>query len=732
MGDEDKMEAQLISELPEQRNLSAELKHILATFVDNMSDGIVVTDLNGQIIYVNKSTERNTGYSSHELIGRSPDIFNGEKDAETIQKEITVTMQRSEKWCGEILQKRKDGSTYLAEFDIFPVLDNEGTPLAWSSIQRDITKRRQAEKALLESEVKYRTLVEQIPAITYVAAINEASTTLYVSPQFEKLLGFTSQADYKVDSNIWRRQLHPEDRERILADVARCYANNEKFVSEYRMFASDERVLWFRDEAEVILDKNTQQPICFHGVMFDITERKRMEKALKEGERSYRLLAENITDVIWVMDLNLRPKYISPSIKSILGYSVEEAMAGGLKKILTAPNDVIVKAFTEELAVEEMENMDLNRSRTMDLECIRKDGSIVWIEAKVNFLRNPDGRPVEILGVARDITQRKRAEEALEVERERLFSVLDGLPVFVYLQAPDYSIRFSNQYFWDIFGKPGERPCYEILNGRNQPCKECRTFLVFKTKCTQNWEWTYNNGRTYHTNVYPFSDIDGSSLALVLGIDITERKQAEEVKRSSMDRFQKIFNASPSLLSIRSIRDDKFTDVNESWLNHMGYRREEVIGNTPEMLNFDVDPLIGTKRRKRSKEGSIRNVELRYRRKSGEELVGLTSTDIIDIADEKSILSEIRDITELKRLENEMARLERLNLVAEMAAGIGHEIRNPMTAVRGFLQMLKNKEECSKYKNYFNLMIEELDRGKLHYYGLPFLGKKQAIGFGGA
>jgi signal transduction histidine kinase len=123
-----------------------------------------------------------------------------------------------------------------------------------------------------------------------------------------------------------------------------------------------------------------------------------------------------------------------------------------------------------------------------------------------------------------------------------------------------------------------------------------------------------------------------------------------------------------------------------------------------------VDRAIGEKRRKKTMKNSIWNEEFRYRKKSGEERVGLISTSIIDLEGEKSILSEIRDITELKRIEKEMTRLERLNLIGEMAAGIGHEIRNPMTTVRGFLQMLRNKQCCTGYKEYFDVMIEELDR----------------------
>ncbi len=123
--------------------------------------------------------------------------------------------------------------------------------------------------------------------------------------------------------------------------------------------------------------------------------------------------------------------------------------------------------------------------------------------------------------------ERKRAQEALEAERQRLFALLDTLPAFVYLQAPDYSIRFANRYFRDLFGEPDGRPCYEILYGRESPCEGCPTFRVFETGMPGRVEFSTIRGRAYEIYDYPFQDIDGSDLVLELGIDITERKRLE-------------------------------------------------------------------------------------------------------------------------------------------------------------------------------------------------------------
>jgi two-component system NtrC family sensor kinase len=145
--------------------------------------------------------------------------------------------------------------------------------------------------------------------------------------------------------------------------------------------------------------------------------RKQAEEALQESEKRYRLITENVTDVIVSTDMNMRPTYTSPSVTYLLGYSVEEARARSLEEVLPPDSvELIHKTVTEETAAANMEQKDPGRSRMLELELNCKDGSTIWIEAEANFLRDPDGQAVGILAVLRDISERKQAEE----ERKRL------------------------------------------------------------------------------------------------------------------------------------------------------------------------------------------------------------------------------------------------------------------------------------------------------------------------
>ncbi|PGY10386.1 hybrid sensor histidine kinase/response regulator [Bacillus sp. AFS031507] len=187
--------------------------------------------------------------------------------------------------------------------------------------------------------------------------------------------------------------------------------------------------------------------------------------------------------------------------------------------------------------------------------------------------------------------------------------------------------------------------------------------------------------------------------------EIEERERIANHLYRSQERFRKIFESSPCLMAIFSQKNLTFIEVNTSWIKFTGYRQDELEKHKINLKNF-VDESTG---KPINLDRKIRNKKISYKTKNGDIRDGLLSTEMIDIDPEPCTLIVLTDITDTVHLEKEMSRLDRLNLIGEMAAGIAHEIRNPMTTVQGFLQLSRNNS-ANLSAEIIDLMLDELRR----------------------
>lgn len=210
-----------------------------------------------------------------------------------------------------------------------------------------------------------------------------------------------------------------------------------------------------------------------------------------------------------------------------------------------------------------------------------------------------------------------------------------------------------------------------------------------------------------------FSELD-NKVALrtcQLEQEITEHKKTEKALRQSEELFSKAFHSCPAMMAILRMEDHVFIEINQSFLTELEFTRDEVTGHTPSEIGMWADEeqerlLLGLFNRRQPAD----IVECKLQRKSGQIIFALASTEYLSLNNQDCQLIVMQDINEKKQYEANMFRMDRLNLIGEMAAGIGHEIRNPMTAIRGFLQLLSSNDYYEKDHMYFELMIEELDR----------------------
>lgn len=181
---------------------------------------------------------------------------------------------------------------------------------------------------------------------------------------------------------------------------------------------------------------------------------------------------------------------------------------------------------------------DLVRNYPLDVRHV--DGHATPVVYNATVYRTEAGEIAGVVAVARDISELRRAEQRLQAERQRLYDLLETLPVYVALLSPDYRVPFANRFFRERFGESHGRCCFEFLFERTEPCENCETYKVLKTGSPHHWEWTGPDGRDYDISDFPFVDTDGSTLILEMGIDITERRKAEADARRMRDELGRV------------------------------------------------------------------------------------------------------------------------------------------------------------------------------------------------
>ena len=358
-----------------------------------------------------------------------------------------------------------------------------------------------------------------------------------------------------------------------------------------------------------------------------------------------------------------------------------------------------------------------------------------------------DGSPM-ILEMDIDITEQRQAQEAIKAERQRFYDVLETLPVYVCLLTPDYHMPFANRVFRKWFGYYPDKKCYEFLFNRKEPCENCETFKVLKTNQPQRWEWTGPNGRNYDIFDFPFKDTDGSRLILEMGIDITERKKAQEALRATSLYARGLLEASLDPLVTIS-KEGKITDVNEATISVTGLSRKKLIGT--DFSNYFTEPDKAKEGYKKVfDQGFVRDYPLTIRHKNGRLTDVLYNATVYKDTQGKvvGVFAAARDITEKKITEAELEKyrlhledlvkqrtteLARSNKDLEQFAYVAsHDLQEPLRAVSGFVSLLQHSLENAldeKTREYMDFTVDGVARmqslinGLLEYSRLDTRGK---------
>ncbi|MFA5111702.1 MAG: PAS domain S-box protein, partial [Desulfobaccales bacterium] len=359
-------------------------------------------------------------------------------------------------------------------------------------------------------------LLASSPAAIYCLDLKDKRGPTYMSENVKALVGWEARK-FLDDPSFWHNHVHPEDRPSLLK-LLEFPAASGHLKAEYRFLARDGTYHWMHDEINVKRD-DAGNPVEASGAWMDITPRKQMEQELEATNKRLSTLIQSSPLPIAAVDRVGRITMWNPAAQRVFGWKEQEVLGRPNPIIPPGQDEEFRQLIARQLAGESLTGIELRRQR--------QDGSLLDIRLFSAPVYNAQGEMIEVMGVMEDITARKEAESTLVRERARFFSLLDMLPAFVALVAPDHSLPFVNRQFREIFGDPGARTCHELIQGKEEPCESCQTLQVFETHQPVEWEWTDPQGRIFQIFDYPFADTDGSPMVLMLGIDITERKALE-------------------------------------------------------------------------------------------------------------------------------------------------------------------------------------------------------------
>ena len=393
----------------------------IRTLLQNTSDIITLLESDGTIRYISPAVERVTGYSPEEQIGIS--AFGSVHPDDREQALNTFAEVLKEPGLHPPLEFRvphKDGSWCYLEHVVNNLLDDPAVSGVVVT-SRDVTERKESERKLREAEQRYRTLIEQGPAVVYIQEIGSPDSAIYMSPQIETLTGYSPE-ECKDPALRWG-MVYPEDREWLQAEDERTGEPGKVFTTEYRVVHRDGGTKWVRNES-VLIEDEMSGTRYWQGFMLDITERKAFEEALERLSRRHEMVLKSAGQGIFGLDLRGEVTFVNPAASDMTGWSIEDLLDRPMHNLLHHTKPDGTPYTREECPIYAALEDGITHSRD-DEVFWRKDGTRFPVE----YISSPIFEDGEIVGAVvtfRDITERKALEQQLQ--HQAFHDPLSGLP----------------------------------------------------------------------------------------------------------------------------------------------------------------------------------------------------------------------------------------------------------------------------------------------------------------
>jgi PAS domain S-box-containing protein len=583
-----------------------------------------------------------------------------------------------------------------------PIWDKNHRVVGAGEVAYDISDQVHTQRALQESEEQYRSLFEKINegfAVHEMIFDENGNPNDYrfldINPAFERLTGLKREL---IIGKTYREILPGEGDSRV--------NSFGKVVLTGEPLQLEDFSPTLGKHFEVFAYRNA--PNQFAVLFLDVTNRKQIEDDLRTNLTKYRVLFDTLPLGVTVTDNNGQIIESNQEATRLLSLSMEEQK----QRMIQGEEWRIIRPDRTPMPAEEFASVramqERRRIENVEMGIVKAKDQITWISVTAAPL------PLKDYGIViayNDVTRRILAEEALnkvhrelektvqertqelvkanlelqseieerirmaaqlaiqtkaaEDQRQRFNDVLEILPAYLILLTPDYHVAFANRYFRERFGEDNGRCCYEYLFSRSTPCENCETITVLKTNHKHHWEWLGPDEKTYDVFDFPFQDVDGSTLILEMGIDITRRKQAEEDLRHSNAYNRSLLESSLDILATIT-PDGKIGDVNAAAESATGYSRQELIGTDfstyftdPEKAAQGYQQVFAT--------GKVQDYELELQHKDGHITPVVYNASLYrdENGNVAGVYADAQDITNRKRTERQLVLL---NTALESAA----------------------------------------------------------------
>ncbi len=515
-------------------------------------------------------------------------------------------------------------------------------------------EKRQAEQVLHDSERRFRALIQKCS--DGIALLSADGTILYDTDSVARVLGYALTDS--MERNIFD-SIHPDDLAAAQSHFAEVLSKaGVRLPHRWRLRHKDGSLRWMEVEATNLLDDESVHAIVVN--FRDITGRAQAQETLRTREEIARGLFEFSPDAIVLTNSDDRIERVNLQTEMMFGY--------GRAELIGKPIEML---FPKWLHAQHNGHRNAHERRTddtaahargsdeeLDLLARRKHGGKFPIRVTLNHVHFGDEQFV--MGVIRDVSERKQAEQALQTTERRFRAVIENSSDGVALIGDDGAVVYTNPTLGQLLGYAPEesmgRNAFELVHPDDKPLitaqlqrllEEPAQSVTAQFRVRQKdgtWRWLESVGKNLLAE-------PGVHAVVANSRDISQRKQAERALRASEERFAKVFQASPVGNLIVST-DERVVDANERFLQMLEYTRDEVVGHGAQELNVLVDlnmreQITQLMRAQRQ----VSDLEMRFRRKSGETGVALLAVELVTLGEQTCALVILQDITERIRAE---------------------------------------------------------------------------------